>query len=130
MFKLPQLEIFDISKNKLDSIPNEIGEMRALRVFSVTHNKIRNISAHLAMMDNVKIMKLAHNPLNPELKRIVDQGATPPTEGNTLDNTSREFDTTERVKKFLRAAGSANHLSEEDSRCLPLVTHLQCSADS
>ena len=104
--------------------------MRALRVFSVMHNKIRNVSAHLATMDNVKIMKLDHNPLNPELKRIVDQGATPPAEGNGLDTTSREFDTTERVKKFLRAAGSANHLSEEDSRCLPLAIYLQCGADS
>ena len=93
--------------------------MRALRVFSVMHNKIRNVSAHLATMDNVKILKLDHNPLNPELKRIVDQGATPPSEGNVLDTTSREFDTTERVKKFLRTTGSASHLSEEDSRCLP-----------
>ncbi|KAL8797346.1 MAG: hypothetical protein Q9195_000500 [Heterodermia aff. obscurata] len=125
--KIPD-EVIDIikteveSKNKLDSIPNEIGEMRALRVFSVMHNKIRNVSAHLATMDNVKIMKLGHNPLNPELKRIVDQGASPPSEGNVLDNTSRDFDTTERVKKFLRATGSANHLSEEDSSDAPLDT--------
>lgn len=119
MFKLPLLEIFDMSSNKLECIPDEIREMRALRVLSVMKNQIRNVSANVAMMDNVKILKLDHNPLNPDLKRIVDQGANSPSEVKGADTTSREIDTTEKVKRSLRTMGGPIQSSEDDSRYAP-----------
>lgn len=118
MYKLPQLEIFDISSNQLECIPDKIRDMRALRVLSATENSIRNVSANVSLMDNVKIIKLDRNPLTLDLKRIVDKGATSPSEGKATDTTSREMDTTEQVKKFLKNIGGTTEILDGDSRYL------------
>lgn len=95
--------------------------MKALRVLSVANNNIADISPLLATMDNIKILKVDGNPLNPDLKRIVDGGASSPFLANATDN-SREIDMTKKLKSYLRTTEAATHNSEEDSRYSPCST--------
>lgn len=92
--------------------------MKALRVLSVSNNNIADVSPLLATMDNIKILKLDGNPLNPDLKRIVDEGASSPVQAKATDN-SREMDMTKKLKTYLRTMEAATHNPEGDSRYSP-----------
>jgi len=53
--------------NQLRELPNEIGNLSALRILSLGGNKLTDIPFSLAQLDDLEILLLNDNPLNPDL---------------------------------------------------------------
>lgn len=123
MYELPQLEILDLSRNKLSKVPDEIGNMKALRVLSLLNNYIETIPYCLGNLDTLRILKLAGNPLSSDLMRIVNgsDGAYSPSLATLTDN---EKDTllTKRIKKHLKVEAAAKESGDGSSSDGPLDT--------
>ena len=116
MYKLPQLEILDLSRNKLSKVPDEIGDMKALRVLSLLSNCIETVPYCLGNLDTLRILKLAGNPLASDLLRIVNgsDGTSSPSLATLTEN---EKDTlmTKRIKKFLKVEAAARESGDGSS---------------
>lgn len=112
--RLPQLEILDLSRNKLIRVPDEIKEMKTLRVLSLLKNNIGEIPSCVGSLDTLRILKLAGNPLRGNLKNIVDgndnASSPPPT---ALADNEKEAILTRKIKKFLKSEAVVNELGEE-----------------
>ena len=123
VYKLPQLEILDLSRNKLSKVPDEIGNMKALRVLSLLNNSIENVPYCLGNLDTLRILKLAGNPLSSDLMRIVNgsDGTHSPSLATLTDN---EKDTllTKRIKKHLKVEAAARESGDGSSSDGPLDT--------
>ena len=105
IYKLPQLEILDISRNKLSRIPEEIKNMKALRVLSVLYNNIDDVPFCIGYLDTLRVLKLAGNPLTHDLKRIVDSTDGSPT--RNANDYEKDALLTKKVKKYLKAAAAS-----------------------
>lgn len=114
VYKLPQLEILDLSRNKLSRVPEEINNMKALRVLSLLNNNIGDLPPCLGSLDALKILKIAGNPLIPSLMRIVDgsDGSSSPPLTALADN-EKESIVTRKIKKFLKAEAAVKESGEE-----------------
>ncbi len=131
IFGLPQLEILDLSRNKISEVPDEIEQMKALRVFSIQHNNIGDLPFCLGSINTLRMLKLTGNPLTPRLKRIVEGSDISPGPSPAFVDNEIEKDTmsTKKVLEYLRTLAAAKD-SEGDSRyvlrnvifayCLPL----------
>ena len=123
VYKLPQLEILDLSRNKLSRVPDEIENMKALRVLSLLNNYIETIPYCLGSLDTLRILKLAGNPLAADLMRIVNgsDGTYSPSLSNLTDN---EKDTllTRRIKRYLKVEAAARESADGSSSDGPLDT--------
>ena len=112
--RLPQLEILDLSRNKLTRVPDEIKEMKNLRVLSLLNNYIGEIPSCVGFLDTLRILKLAGNPLRGNLKNIVDGNdlaSSPPL--TALADNEKEAIMTRRIKKFLKSEAAVNEMGEE-----------------
>jgi small subunit ribosomal protein S23 len=98
---LNQLQILDLSRNKLQKIPEDIGNMTALRVLSVQHNRLENLPLCIADLSTLQILKVAGNPLITPLKRIAEGREGDPVPALLTDN-ERDTFLTANVKKYLR----------------------------
>lgn len=114
MYKLPQLEILDLSRNKLSRVPEEINNMKALRVLSLLNNTIEDLPACIGLLDALKILKIAGNPLIPNLMRILDgsDGSSSPPVTALADN-EKESIVTRKIKKYLKAEAAVKECGEE-----------------
>lgn len=112
LYKLPLLEVLDLSCNKLSRIPDEIKNMKALRVFSVADNKIEDVPACLVSMNKFTQLRLINNPLKPGLKRIMDDFCSSP-EAAVLNANERDTLLTRRIKKYLQSGGVTKEPGEE-----------------
>jgi len=72
VYKLPLLEILDISRNKVRKISKEIKSLASLRVFSIVHNRVDDLPPELCEMTKLQILKIAENPLRFKLKKVVE----------------------------------------------------------
>lgn len=112
VYKLPQLEILDLSRNKLSRVPDEINNMKALRVLSLLDNNIGDLPPCLGLLDALKILKIAGNPLKPNLMRIVDgsdSSSSPPL--IALAENEKESLMTRKIKKHLKAEAAVGEES-------------------
>ncbi|RKP08868.1 hypothetical protein THASP1DRAFT_15037, partial [Thamnocephalis sphaerospora] len=60
---MPQLEILDISRNKLRRLPAEFGNLMSLKILSVSKNRIRELPCYLGEMKQLRILKTQQNPI-------------------------------------------------------------------
>ena len=121
IFRLPQLEIIDLSRNYLKHIPDEIGVFKFLRVLSVNHNQIRDIPLCLANISTIRILKLYGNPLTADLMGVVrgPEGTLSPKTPAVPENEKiQERDTTERIIEYLRRKGQMQDAPLETPRAL------------
>lgn len=112
--RLPQLEILDLSRNKLARVPDEIKEMKTLRVLSLRDNYIGEIPSCVGFLDTLRILKLTGNPLRGNLKKIVDGNdiaSSPPL--TALADNEKEAIMTRKIKNFLKSEVAANEPGEE-----------------
>lgn len=118
MLALPKLEILDISKNCIDSIPEDIKKMTNLKFLAVARNQITRLPLALGEMNLVKL-KFDENPIEfppPEILK--------PNTDRSLVESEKDKDMCQQVKKFMRTAAMRERLmadSAEDLRyvCLP-----------
>ena len=101
LLHLNQLEILDLSRNKLQKIPEEISNMTALRVLSVQHNRLENLPLCLAELSTLQILKVAGNPLITPLKRVAEGGEGEALPSLLTDN-ERDAFLTANIKLYLR----------------------------
>jgi Leucine-rich repeat (LRR) protein len=108
LLKLQALQILDISRNKLDSLPEDINRMKALRVLSVSNNQLVDLPFTLGNMDSLKLLKMAGNPLNDSLKNLL-KAEEESAAASAMPVAEHESDThlTLQVKKYLRTEAAA-----------------------
>jgi len=107
IFGLSQLEILDMSRNKLTEVPEEIERIKALRVLSLHHNYIEDLPNCIGHINTLRMLKLAGNPLNPDLRDLIEGNENSPATP-ALPTNENEKDTylTTGVIEYLRARAS------------------------
>ena len=61
---LSGIEVLDVSRNKIDSIPDSIGKLENLRVLNLSYNKIKSLPPSIKELKNLEEMSLSHNKLS------------------------------------------------------------------
>ena len=112
--KLPQLEILDLSRNKLSRIPEDIKTMKTLRVLSLLNNNLGDIPSFVGSLEALRILKITGNPLKPNLKRIVEgnDGSSSPSLTTLADN-EKDAHLTKKIKKYLKSEVVSKESGEE-----------------
>jgi hypothetical protein len=72
VYKLPLLEILDISRNKVRNISREVKNLTSLRVFAIVHNRVEDLPFELSEMTQLQTLKVQENPLRFELKKVIE----------------------------------------------------------
>jgi Leucine-rich repeat (LRR) protein len=108
--QLASLEILDLAKNKLRSLPDEIRSLTSLKVLAVPRNRIERLPTCLGEMSRLCVLKVEDNPLQfPPYELCVpdDRGETQEKEALKVTN---------RIKRFLLDnAGKTSRLEPADS---------------
>src|SRR6185437_12296985 len=105
---LKSLEILDLGKNKLTSLPPEIAKLTSLKVFSIQKNRIRELPLCLGDMASLQMIKLDGNPIVFPPREVFEvQASTPPNQGLLNENEVTEVTVTTHIKKYLRMRSQA-----------------------
>lgn len=105
---MTSLEILDVSRNKLRSIPKEIANLTSLKVLAIAKNKIEELPVCLGDINSLQVLKLDGNQLvfpPPDVCTIRDNTPSPANENE------RDAVIATQVKKFMR-----QHASREKQR--------------
>jgi hypothetical protein len=113
------LEILDLSRNKINALPDEISKLRSLRVLSIMQNRLDDLPVGLSDMNKLQILKIAGNPLRYPLRRVLEASEAEIAPGMT-DN-EKEVAVTAELKRFLRTRQQATTPEPESSGDTRLV---------
>ena len=88
IFHLPQLKVVMLSDNEIQSIPADIAHRKAtLRTFNVARNKLRSLPLELGALESVTSFCIEENPYEEPysvwLKRVVEEQAEQPFNAST-----------------------------------------------
>jgi Leucine-rich repeat (LRR) protein len=61
--EMPSLEILDLSKNRLERLPESPGRMVNLKVLSLTNNNLYTLPPYLVELTALKVFKVDQNPI-------------------------------------------------------------------
>lgn len=112
VYKLPLLEILDLSRNKINALPDEVNKLKSLRVLSVMQNRLDDLPAGLSEMNKLQILKVAGNPLKYPLRRVLEASESDIAPSAMTDN-EKEVAVTAELKRFLRTRHPATTLEPE-----------------
>lgn len=118
---MTSLEILDVSRNKIKSIPDKIANLTSLKVLAIAKNKIEQLPLSLGDMNTLQVLKLDSNPLAfppPEICTIRDNAPSPSNENE------RDAVIATQVKKFMRQQASKQRQRAEMER-----TRIESSSD-
>lgn len=101
VYKLPLLEILDLSRNKINALPDEINKLKSLRVLSVMQNRLDDLPTGLSEMNKLQILKVAGNPLRYPLRRVLEASEADIAPSTMTDN-EKEVAVTAELKRFLK----------------------------
>ena len=109
---LPKLEILDISKNAIDSIPEDIKKMTNLKFLAVARNQIKRLPLALGEMNLVKL-KFDENPIEFPPPDVLK----PNTDRNVAES-EKDKEMCQQVKRFMKAQSLRERLltDSEDFR--------------
>lgn len=99
---LPLLEILDLSRNKINSLPEEISKLTSLRVLSIMQNRLDELPLGLSDMSKLQILKIAGNPLRYPLRRVLESSEAEIDPTSMTDN-EKEVAITAELKRFLKS---------------------------
>jgi len=57
------LEILDLSKNQITTLPDQPGRLAMLKVLSLSNNALTTLPTYLVTFNNLKVFKVDHNPI-------------------------------------------------------------------
>jgi hypothetical protein len=113
------LEILDLSRNKINALPDEISKLRSLRVLSIMQNRLDDLPVGLSDMNKLQILKIAGNPLRYPLRRVLEASEAE-IAPNMTDN-EKEVAVTAELKRFLKSRQQATTPEPESSGDTRLV---------
>lgn len=67
---MPSLEILDLSKNRLERLPDIPGRMIYLKVLSLTNNNLYALPPYLVEFAALKVFKVDQNPIVWPVRRM------------------------------------------------------------
>jgi hypothetical protein len=103
ILQMTSLEILDVSRNRIRSIPSKIANLTSLKVLAIAKNKIEELPVCLGDINSLQVLKLDGNPLvfpPPDVCTIKD-GAPSPANENERDSVIAT-----QVKRFMRQQAS------------------------
>jgi hypothetical protein len=104
LLKMEKLQILDLSRNNLGSLPDELKAMKSLRVLSVMHNQLNELPLSIGGLDSLRILKMAGNPLNDHLRAIIDNNGNALSPQTTpIAENEKDALLTLKIKQFLRS---------------------------
>jgi Leucine-rich repeat (LRR) protein len=112
---LPKLEILDISKNDVVSIPEDINRMTSLKFLALERNQIKRLPLALGEMTNLAKLKFDDNPLEFPPEDVLQL----PADTKATLGTEKEKELCLQVKKYLRLTSMREKMrvvSEDESR--------------
>lgn len=68
---MPSLEILDVSKNNLRSLPDEPGRLAQLRVLSLSNNHLTKLPGYLVHFASLRVLKVDQNPLEWPVSAVI-----------------------------------------------------------
>lgn len=101
VYKLPLLEILDLSRNKISRIPDEVRKLTSLRVFSIMQNRLDDLPAGLADMNKLQIVKVSGNFLKYPLRRVLENKESE-VASLPMSTNEKEALVTAELKRFLK----------------------------
>ena len=110
---MTSLEILDVSRNKLRSIPPRIANLTSLKVLAIAKNKIEELPVCLGEINSLQVLKLDGNNLRfPPLDvcTIKDNAPSPANENE------RDAVIATQVKRFMRQHANRERLRAEVGR--------------
>lgn len=110
---MTSLEILDVSRNKIRSLPAKIANLTSLKVLAIAKNKIEQLPVCLGEINSLQVLKLDGNPLvfpPPDVCTIKD-GAPSPANENERDSVIAT-----QVKRFMRQQASKERQRLETER--------------
>lgn len=116
VLQLTQLEILDVSKNRITAIPEDIKKLTSLKYLAVSRNRITRLPFALGEMSSLGKLKFDENPIEfppPDALKLSSDSSASAFEAE------REKDICQKVKRYLRGAAVKEKLktvSEEDLR--------------
>lgn len=110
VLQLSSLEILDVSKNKIESIPEDIKNMTSLKFLAIAKNRITRLPLALGDMATLSKLKFDENPIEfppPEALKPSKDRAGPNREAE------KEKDVCLLVKRYLRQCATRAKLKTE-----------------
>lgn len=110
---MTSLEILDVSRNKIRSIPYKIANLTSLKVLAIAKNKIEELPVCLGDINSLQVLKLDGNQLvfpPPDVCTIKDNAPSPANENE------RDAVIATQVKKFMRQHASKQRQRAELER--------------
>lgn len=68
---LSNLEVLDISNNRMTGLPAEIGQLSKLRVLNAAHNQLTGIPHELGNLRNLEILDLSGNDISEQDLEVI-----------------------------------------------------------
>ena len=100
ILQLSKLEILDLSKNRITSIPEGIRKLSSLKFLAVARNKITRLPLALGDMPSLSKLKFDENPIVfPPLEEILRPTSS---RGQASAETGEEKDVCQKVKRYLK----------------------------
>jgi hypothetical protein len=118
---LTSLEILDVSRNKIRTIPPKIANLTSLKVLAIAKNKIEELPVCLGEINSLQVLKLDGNQLvfpPPDVCTIKDNAPSPANENE------RDAVIATQVKRFMR-----QHISKERQRVEMERLRIESSGD-
>lgn len=119
IYKLPLLEILDLSRNKISILPDEVSKLKTLRVLSIMQNRLDDLPMGLSSMNKLQILKIAGNPLRYPLRRVLE--ASEAEVAHAMTDNEKEVAVTAELKRFLKTRQQATTPELESSSDMRFV---------
>jgi hypothetical protein len=113
ILQMTSLEILDVSRNRIRSIPPKIANLTSLKVLAIAKNKIEELPVCLGDINSLQVLKLDGNPLvfPPPDVCTIKEGAPSPANENERDSVIAT-----QVKRFMRQQASKERQRVEMER--------------
>ena len=111
ILQLSKLEILDLSKNRIISIPEDINKLTSLKFLAVARNRITRLPLAIGDMTSLGKLKFDENPLE-----FPPPEALKPPQDTPSSGVQTSHDVCQNVKRYLRATANRERLraSSED----------------
>ena len=108
LLNLNKLQVLDLSRNRIESLPDDIRAMKSLRFLSVMDNCMENLPLSLGYLESLRLLKTAGNPLNETLSNIVaEHDSAPSPMPTSIHHNEKDALVTVKIKQHLKSEALA-----------------------